>query len=248
MHLTVWPDPPLIRRAALCAAAAWAALSAGAGHAQSIYSCIDSQGKRITSDRPVPECHAREQRVLNSDGSVKTILPPSRTADEVAEQEARERKAAAEQTARQEAFRRDRNLMRRYPSESSHQKAREAALDDVRKSVERSERRMSDLQAERKPLADEAEFYKGKPLPAKLRQQMDANDAAMDAQRALVQNQHSEMVRINALFDTELARLKRLWAGAAPGSMGPLPSPQSAVAADGNSSKLVTPASSSTPR
>jgi hypothetical protein len=39
----------------------------------------------------------------------------------------------------------------------------------------------------------------------------------------LIQNQQAEIVRINALFDTELARLKQLWAGAPPGSMGALP-------------------------
>ena len=35
-------------------------------------------------------------------------------------------------------------------------------------------------------------------------------------------NQQSEMARINAGFDAELVRLKKLWAGATPGSLGPL--------------------------
>jgi hypothetical protein len=34
------------------------------------------------------------------------------------------------------------------------------------------------LQRERKPLLDEAEFYKGKQLPSALKAQLDANDAA----------------------------------------------------------------------
>jgi hypothetical protein len=37
-----------------------------------------------------------------------------------------------------------------------------------------------------------------------------------------VQNQQAEEARINTTFDVELDRLKRLWAGAMPGSMGPL--------------------------
>lgn len=244
MHLPDWLGRPLTRRTTMCAAAACAVLAGAPCSAQTIYSCTDAKGKRITSDRPVPECLTREQRLLNPDGSVKTILPPSMTADERAEQEARERKAAAEQVAQQEAFRRDRNLLRRYPTEAVHKKAREAALDDVRKSVERSEQRLSDLAAERKPLLEEAEFYKGKALPGKLRQLMDANDAAVEAQRALVQNQQSEVVRINALYDVELVRLKRLWAGSLPGSLGPLPAAQAATVA----SDKVSPASSSTPR
>ena len=222
--------------------------------AQSIYSCVDSSGKTLTSDRPIRECHTREQRVLNSDGTVKTILPPSMTPEERADHEARERKEAQQQAAQQEALRRDRNSMRRYPNEASHRKAREAALDDVRKSLDRSERRLADLAGERKPLADEVEFYEGKPLPAKLRQQMDANDAAVEAQRSLMQNQEAELVRINALYDVELTRLKRLWAGAAPGTLGPLPSPTPAPQAAQTpppaprTTVKVSPTSSSTPR
>jgi hypothetical protein len=195
----------------------------GAGTASAaIYSCVDGNGKKLTSDRPIVECANRDQKVLNPDGSVKRIVPPTPTADERAEQEARERQAAAERVAHQDAIRRDRNLMVRFPNEAAHQKARAKALDDVRNAVAQSEKRLAGLAAERKPLLDEAEFYVGRPLPLKLRQQLDANDAATDAQRVLIQNQQAEMVRINALFDVELARLRKLWAGAAPGSMGAL--------------------------
>jgi len=195
----------------------------GAGTASAaIYSCVDGNGKKLTSDRPIVECANRDQKVLNPDGSVKRIVPPTPTADERAEQEARERQAAAERVAHQDAIRRDRNLMVRFPNEAAHQKARAKALDDVRNAVAQSEKRLAGLAAERKPLLDEAEFYVGRPLPLKLRQQLDANDAATDAQRVLIQNQQAEMVRINALFDVELARLRKLWAGATPGSMGAL--------------------------
>jgi len=187
-----------------------------------IYSCIDANGKRLTSDRPIAACIAREQRLLNPDGSLREIIPPTLTADERADQEARERQAAAERAGRQDAIRRDRNLMVRFPNEAAHQKARNSSLDDVRKSVQLSERRLGVLAADRKPLLDEAEFYAGRQMPAKLKQQLDANDAATDAQRALIQNQQRELDRINALYDAELARLRRLWGGAPAGSMGAL--------------------------
>lgn len=212
---------PAAALALLAALAVWPAVAAaqtGAG----IYTCVDASGRRLTSDRPIPECANRDQRVLNADGSVRKVVPPVPTADERAEAEAAERRAAAERAAQQEAVRRDRNLMLRYPNEAAHQRVREAALDDVRKAVRTSEERLKLLATERKPLHDEAEFYAGKPLPAKLKQALDANDAAVDAQQALVQSQQEEIVRINAMFDAELVRLKRLWAGAAPGSLGTL--------------------------
>lgn len=188
-----------------------------------IYSCVDPTGKRITSDRPIASCSDREQRELNADGSVKRIVPPTLTGDERTEAEAREREAAAERAMRSEALRRDRNLLARFPNEAAHNKAREAALEDTRKSVKISEARLALLASERKPLTDETEFYVGKPLPTKLRTQLDANDAATDAQRSLIQNQQAEIIRINALYDAELQRLRKLWGGAQPGTLGALP-------------------------
>ncbi len=199
------------------------ACAADASKAAGIYSCVDGSGRRLTSDRPIPECSTREQRMLNADGSVQRVVPPARTFDEQAEHEARERQAALQRAAQQDAVRRDRNLLVRFPNESAHRKAREAALDDVDKGVRFSEGRLKELERERKPLLDEAEFYKGKQMPLKLRQQLDANEAATTAQRTLVENQKEELLRIDRLYDAELARLRKLWAGAAPGSMGALP-------------------------
>ncbi len=224
------------------------------GHANAaplIYSCTDGSGKRLTSDRPIPECNAREQRVLNPDGSVQKVIPPKMTADEQAEYEARERAKVARRTAEVDAVRRDRNLRTRYPTEASHQKARAAALDDLERTLKLSQRRLEALAVERKPLLSEAEFYVGRQMPTLLKQQLDGIDAAADAQRSLMQNQQDETLRINASFDAELVRLRALWAGAPPGSLGPLlppsapkpvPSPMVAPASG------LSPASSSTAR
>lgn len=195
----------------------------GSASAPRIYSCIDPTGKKVTSDRPNPDCAGRDQRELNPDGSFKRVVPPPPTADEQSEAEARERKVAAERAAQRDAERRDHNLMVRYPDELAHRKGRAKALDDVGNAVRISEARIALLTAERKPLLDEAEFYVGKSMPTKLKLALDANDAALEAQKSLVQNQKAEIARISALYDAELIRLRRLWAGAPAGSLGPVP-------------------------
>jgi Domain of unknown function (DUF4124) len=195
-----------------------------AAAAQGIYTCTDANGKRLTSDRPIVNCIDRDQRVLNSDGSVKQTITRTLTTEERAEKEARDREASSQQITRQDAVRRDRNLMVRFPNEAAHLRAREAALDGVRKSMKTSESRLALLAAERQPLNDETEFYVGRQMPAKLKRLLDANDAATEAQRALMTEQQSEVSRINTLYDTELVRLKQLWAGAQPGSTGGPPS------------------------
>lgn len=207
---------------ALCpwVAAAWA--QAPAKPANGIYTCIDDKGRRITADRPIPECSHREQRVLNADGSVRAVVPPALTADERAERDAREKAAAEARAAQADAVRRDRNLMSRYPNEAAHQRAREAALDTVRLAIRATATRIKQLEVESKPLRDEAEFYEGKPLPPQLKSSIDANQVAMEAQRSATANQEAELERINGLYDVELERLRRLWAGMAPGTMGPV--------------------------
>lgn len=207
---------------AFLALGASAPARAQAAPPSNIYTCVDAAGKRLTSDRFIPECSMREQRVLNADGSTKRVVPPALTADERGDLEARERANAQEKASRQDAVRRDRNMLARFPNEAAHRKAREAALDDGRKSLRLSEARLAALAVERKPLIDEAEFYVGKPLPAKLKAQIEAIDVAEEAQRTLVQNQELEVTRIDQLYDAELERLKKLWQGAQPGSLGAL--------------------------
>jgi hypothetical protein len=216
------PGRRLLPLLLLLAAAAAGAQQPAATGASGIYSCIDDSGRRITADRPIADCNAKAQRILNRDGSLKAVHPPALTADERAALEAEERKRAEARAAQADAVRRDRNLLARYPKEAPHRKAREAALDSVRLAMQVTDQRLRALADERKPLEAEAEFYVGKPLPAKLRAQFDANEAATEAQRDARQQQLSELDRINRLYDAELARLKQLWAGAAPGSLGPI--------------------------
>jgi hypothetical protein len=203
------------------ALAAWAQSAPPPSPAE-IYVCTDDQGRRITADRSIRECIDRPQRVLNPDGSLRAVRPPSPTPEERAAREARERKLADEAAARAEAVRRDRFLLSRYRNEEAHREARESALDPVRLTMDLTESRLSQLKRERRALEEEERAPKGREQAAALKQQLDANDAATAAQRENTLSQKVEFDRINRLYDIELERLKRLWAGQAPGSMGPL--------------------------
>jgi hypothetical protein len=239
-----------LRTASLAACGLSLACAAVATQAQTqtqgqglVFTCVNAAGRTLTSDRLIGECMDREQRVLSRDGTVVRIVPPSLTAEERAAREERDRKLAAEKQAKAEAVRRDRLLMQRFPSEAEHTKARVDALEDTRAAMKLSETRMAELARERKPLLDEAEFYKDKPLPAQLRQKLDANDAALAAQRDAQANQKAELDRIAKRYDAELVHLKRLWAGAAPGSILVMADPAADAKATG---KPLKPASTQT--
>lgn len=185
---------------------------------QSIYTCIDASGKKVVAQSPIVGCKG-EQRDMRPDGSTRGVVPATLTPDEIAQQEACERAARVALSERQDANRRDRLMLTRYPNEAAHGKARNVALDDVRKATRVSEERVAELKTSRRPLMDEAEFYVGKPLPLRLKTQIDANDASIAALQALMQNQQVEAVRIDKQYDDQLVRLRKLWAGAPPGTL-----------------------------
>jgi len=215
------------------------ALALGAAAAEekaprSSFSCTVN-GKKLVSDRLIPECNNAEQRELNSDGSLKRIVKPPPTPDEREEMERIELDNKAKIAALNDAVRRDRNLMQRYPDEAAHTKAREKALDEFRISEKNSSARIALLLGEKKKLDEERKFYENervkKPLPMALRQKIDANDAGLEAQRSVAQNAKTELDRINRNHDAELLRLKKLWGGARAGSLGPLPETRPPAAA-----------------
>ncbi|TXT36908.1 MAG: hypothetical protein FD135_3960 [Comamonadaceae bacterium] len=104
------------------------ALAQKSDPAPEIYICVDAKGRRLTSDRKIPECVDREQKVLNPSGTLKTVVPPLLT---VREQQALEDKALAEQDARNRPLKEKRRLqalLLRYPNQTVHEKERALAL------------------------------------------------------------------------------------------------------------------------
>ena len=168
-----------------------------------IYSCIDSQGRRISADRPIPECLRQEQRLHNRDGSVRAIAPPLLSPEEQAQKDQARQLVRQEAAAREELARRDRLLISRYPDEASHALGRAAALAPVQQQIDQAQARLDG------------------PVPA------GATEGTRQAQRQLLQDRLAERERVQGRFDAELARLRRLWAGAAPGS---LPGPSASAA------------------
>jgi len=180
-----------------------------------IYTCIDSKGRRLTSDRPIPECLDREQRELSSTGTVKRVVPPSYTAEERARLEAEKRKEAEAQARVAEERRRDKALLIRYPNRAVHDKERADALAQIDEVIGAVLRREEALVRQRKELDAELEFYKGdlNLAPSWLKRKYEDNDSQLKIQQRFLLDQAQEKDRINTRFDEELVKLRQLWAG-----------------------------------
>jgi hypothetical protein len=184
----------------------------GEAGAQGIYTCVDAKGRRMTSDRPIPECADREQKELNPTGTVRRIVPPAHTPAERAAQEERDRKAAEERQRVAEEKRLQKLLVARYPNQQIHEAERGKALRAVDDAIASGQRRLIELGEQRKALQAETEFYKSAAQwPAKLKRQIDENEQQISAQQRFIAAQEEEKKRITRRYDEELARLRQLW-------------------------------------
>jgi hypothetical protein len=182
-----------------------------------IYTCVDAQGRKLTSDRPIMACRDREQRILNPSGTVKAKVGPTLTAKELSLLEAKTRAEQVERARLEEEKRRDRALLVRYPTPAAHQKEREEALANISRVKQTAAARVTALLVQRKQLADEMAFYQkdASRAPQKLKRQIGEVNQALAAQDRFLADQNAEVARINTRFDSELLRLEPLWRMAA---------------------------------
>lgn len=184
-----------------------------------VYSCVDAKGRKLTADRPIPECTDREQKVLNPSGTVKLKVGPTLTAQERAEQEKKEKRELEERSRQEEDKRRTRALLNRYPNKAIHDQERKEAITGINTVIQAAGSRLAELLNQRKAIDTEMEFYKNDPTkaPAYLRRQLDENVQSQAIQIRFINEQKSEVDRVNGRFDEELVRLRQLWAAQAAG-------------------------------
>ena len=178
-----------------------------------VYTCVDARGRKLTSDRPIPECTDREQKVLNPSGTVKAKVGPTLTAQEKAEQDQLIKREAEERGRQAEEKRRDRALLTRYPSKQVHDKERQEAIGGINVVIQAAAQRLTELINQRKGIDEEMEFYKKDPskAPVYLRRQLEENIQSQSVQIRFINEQKAEVERVNVRFDEELGRLRQLW-------------------------------------
>lgn len=185
--------------------------------AQGIYTCIDGHGRKLTSDRPIPECIDREQRELNASGTVRRHVGPTLTAKEQVIAEDQARRANAEQNRRIEERKRAIVLLARYPDQNAHNRVRAESLVQFDDAIRSGNKHIADLTAQRKPLETEMEFFKKNPdkAPMPLKRQLEENTVNVAVQKRFIADQEAEKNRVQARFDDELERLMPLWRASA---------------------------------
>ena len=193
-----------------------AACAAGSAMAQSIYTCTDAKGRKITSDRPVADCVDRTQQELTPQGTVKRVMGPTLTAQERAALEEKDKAAMELRLQAQEEKRRDRAILARFPNQASHDMQRSQALAQIDEVVKAAAKRSVELGDQRVGINADFEFYKKdtSKAPATLKRRLEENNDGVAGQQRFFADQEAEKRRVNQRFDQELAKLKMLWAKA----------------------------------
>jgi hypothetical protein len=178
-----------------------------------IYTCVDRNGRRLTADRPIPECLDREQRELSPSGTVRRQIGPSLTEQERSAQEAQQRKEAEARAREVEERRRERVLTTRYPDKAAHDVERAAAIQMVDDVTATAEKRIAELKQQHKAFEVEMELYKRDPnkAPMALRRKIAENEDSIAEQQRFIAGQDQEKRRVHQRFDAELAQLRKLW-------------------------------------
>lgn len=178
-----------------------------------IYTCVDAQGRKLTSDRPIAACLDREQKQMTASGVVKRIVQPSYTKAELKEKERLQKQAeakAAQERARANTLE---ALLQRYPTPASLKKERleEAELIEVR--IRDGYTRLKEIQARRTTLNKELAFYTKNPekTPRPLKIQKKSLEDGIKKSHDYIAVQRKELVELHKKFDAEREILLPLW-------------------------------------
>jgi hypothetical protein len=205
----------------LCAAAAAAAPAA----AQKLYKYTDpATGQIVYTDKLPPNVAGKANEQLSPQGTVVRRTEAALTPEQIAAKEAERKRKIEEDLAAKEEKRRNLALLNTYPSERDIEEARLRALKANEESIKEAERKLADAQKRKQSLAAEAEFYKKRPMPAILRQDIQTNEVEIKSQAELLERKRKDADIINARYDEDLRRYRGLAkAGLAPVAASPDP-------------------------
>jgi hypothetical protein len=172
------------------------------------FMCKPPGGSTIILDHLPPECAGVEIRELNPDGSLKRIIPPPSTPEQMRSEEEK-RKQSADCDKQNEAQKLETEaLIKRYPIEGDLIAARDHALANEKARLEQRNQRLNELKLARARLENEKARYKGRAMPDALQADVKANDSDSAAAEHQIEVLNSNMEQIAKRFDADLKRYR----------------------------------------
>jgi hypothetical protein len=195
----------------LLCAAALAAPAAAQQQTQKLYRYTDpATGQTVYTDKLPASTAGKANDQLSPQGTVIRRNEAALTPEQIAAKEAERRRKLEEDAAAKEEKRKNLALLNTYPSERDIDEARARALKANEDSVKEAERKLADAEKRKGALAAEAEFYRKRPMPAHLKQEIQTNEVELKSQAELIEKKKKESDAINARYDEDLRRYRGL--------------------------------------
>lgn len=175
------------------------------------YCCSDANSRQVCADILPAVCYGKAYREISDNGVVKQVGPPP-TAEQRARDEAERLRKIEEERQAKEQARRDQVLVDKYGSERDIDIARERVLSDIGAALQQDRVLLAEALKRQKQLALEAEPYKGRPLPLKLRNDTRENEEILASLRATITERQTQSDGARVRFEEEKRRFAELMA------------------------------------
>jgi len=228
--------------------------------ASAAYRCVDEHGRTLVGDTPPAGCANVPMYEFGKTGKVLRRIEPTPTPEQLKALREEQERRKAEQKAAAEQKRQDLALLASYGSPKEFDVARDRNIEPVTGRIAAAEQRMKELDARKKDLATQMEFYntgKSKRANAKLvdpaddqtgawfRTEVDRMAKERTALAESVRQLHKDIQEMNARYAADkerwtLLKSGKLAAGTLPATAAPAapaPAPASPIAASAKGGK-----------
>jgi len=189
------------------------ALQISPAYAGKTYCCADANGRQACGDSLPRECFGRAYRELSERGTLLRQVDAPLTAEQQAQRDAAEAQKKKEERAAMEEKRKNQALLNTYTSEKDVDVARDRALADLEARAKEAQAKLADANKRKQKLEAEMEFYKKKPMPTELKDQIKGSETEIKAQQAAIDAKKQEMDQVRVKFEEEKKRYLELMRG-----------------------------------
>ncbi len=175
-----------------------------------IFSCKDSHGRTLTSDREIPECAARDMREIGKNGIVRRVIPAPLTAEQRHAKQLDEERARQQADVALEARRHDQALLARFRNEGEIDRAHQRALADLQEKIRQSDAALALATDQLKSAEVEAARRSGKNIPPYMQQRIADARTSVSAEASRKRQIQSDLSQLDQTFDDTRKRYQEL--------------------------------------
>ncbi len=175
-----------------------------------IFCCADGSGKQVCGDILPTACYGRAYRELGDSGATTRVVEAPLTAEQRAHKAAEEQRRKEQERLANEQKRKDQALLNTYGSEKDIEAMRSRADRDLLAAIQAAEERIVDIRRQRKRFENEAEFYKGRQLPADVAKGLRDADYEISAQQSVIESKKKDRESVRKKYDEDLRRYVEL--------------------------------------